>query len=285
MFLLAGCGLRYTPQITPEDAQTIRRNQIEKTLTDDFAQQHKTYQPVAYSESVKIKPKSYQKLDSLFEQKYQLERIGKTDSQLEEQIKIQQIICQNDTNQVLIMERHIFTLEGDSVAEILSGDFYFDKQNQLKDVKFTESNHIDKDYVNYYPLYIFEEPFLGGSELTTDEKEFYSQYKTEINRRLDKDAFLNLTLQLMQIAYYKRSLNTETLLKELTRKIVHEGKSNYNDEVFLTIEQVAENHELTNYHVVYQSVTKKETGTFTNRYSLNFDPYLMFMNKEEIPIQ
>lgn len=285
IFLLSNCGLRYTPQITPEEAQIIRRDIIEGTLVDEFKAQDKSYTPIAYANSVKIKPVSYQKLDSLFSQKLQLEKVRKTNPALEEEIKKQQVICQNDTNQIFWMERHIFTLEADSIAEILSGDFYFDTENQLKDVKFTESYHINKNYINFYQLYVFEQPFMGDSYLSDEEKDFYRVYKSELQNRSNKDAFMELTLQLMQVAYYKRSLNTETLLKELTRKKVHNDKSNYSDEVFLKIEQLTENDILKKYHIEYQSATRSASGMYTKRYSLNFDPYLMLINISEIPIQ
>lgn len=285
LFILSSCGLRYTPQTTPQDALTIRRNIIEKTLADEFETQQKRYEPIAFANTIKIKPESYQKLDSLFEKKYQTERYGGRDANLDEQIRIQQIICQNDTNQVLTMERHVFTLEGDSLAEILSGDFYFNQQNRLEDLKFTESYYIDKDYINYYKLYIFEEPFLGSEYISSEEKDFYQQYKSELERRSNKDQFMELTLQLMQMAYYKRSLNTETLLKEATRKYIHHGKTNYSDEVFVKIEQVAIDNELQSYHVEYQSAIKTANGVFTKRYSVNFDPYLLPIDSEEIPVQ
>lgn len=286
IFFFTSCGLRYTPQQTPGETQIIRRSIIEKTLKDEFETQHKRYEPIAFASPVKIKPASYQKLDSLFAKKYELERYGmKVGIDLEEEIRIQQIVCQNDTNAVLTMERHIFTLEGDSLGEILSGDFYFNQQNQLHDLKFTESYHIDKNYINYYQTYIFEEPFLGGTYLTSEESDFYRQYKSELERRTNRDEFMNLTLQLMQIAYYKRSLRVETLLKELTRKNVHNDRANYNDEVFVRIEQVAEEGELKSYEVEYQSVIKNSEGVYTKRYQLTFDPYLLVVALKEIPIK
>lgn len=281
--VLASCGLKYTPQATPESTLEKRKALIEQTIENDFRPMRKTYTPIGYGNSVKIKPVSYQKLDSLFERKYQLERIGKRDANLDEAIKIQQIVCQNDTNEILYMERHIFTLEGDSSAEILSGDFYINKQNELKEVKFTESYHIDKNYINYYMIYVFEQPFLGEDYLSKDEQNFYRLYKTELQNRQNKDAFLEHTLQLMQIAYYKRTLDSQTLLKELTRKKVHNDKTNYSDEVFIKIEQITENGQLNEYVIVYQSAIKTLDGIFTKRYQLEFDPYLMLLSVQEIP--
>lgn len=284
LFVIGSCGLRYVPQETPQSSQADRRTLIEETIQREFKTQGKTYSPIGWSESVKIKPVSYLKLDSLFAKKYDLERIGKTDKNLEEAIKLQQIACKEDTNQVLYLERHIFSLTKDTSAEILSGDFYITKDNYLKDVKFTESYHVDKNYINYYTLYIFEQPFLGGEALTSDEKSFYDLYKSAIQTRSDKDAFLNNTLKLMQIAYYKRSLDTQTLLKELTRKIVHNDKSNYSDEVFVKIEQVGDGNKLLKYVVVYQSMSKSVNGFFIQKFQLEFDPYLMLLSKEEIAI-
>jgi hypothetical protein len=283
LILVSSCGLRYVPQETPQSSESDRRALIEETIQREFKSQNKTYTPIGYGETVTIKPVSYLKLDSLFAQKYNLEKRGKSDANLEEAIKMQQIVCKEDTNQVLYLERHVFTLTSDTSAEILSGDFYIGKDNYLKDVKFTESYHVDKDYINYYSLYVFEQPFLGGETLTTDEKNFYTLYKAALQTRTDKDAFLNNTLKIMQIAYYKRTLDTQTLLKELTRKYVHNNQSNYSDEVFVKIEQVSDGNQLIKYVVQYQSVSKTTTGFFTTKQELEFDPYLMLLSKKELP--
>lgn len=284
VFSLYSCGLRYTQQTTPTSLQTDRRELIEETIQREFSSQKKAYTPIGYGETVKIKPVSYLKLDSLFAQKYDLEQRGKTDAQLEEAIKMQQIICQEDTNKVLYLERHVFTLTSDTSAEILSGDFYITKDNQLHDVKFTEAYHVDKDYISYYTLYVFEQPFLGGEMISSEEKDFYKLYKEALTTRPNKDAFLNNTLKLMQVAYYKRTLDVQTLIKELTRKYVHQGKSNYSDEVFVKIEQVGNENELQKYVVVYQSVTKTSQGFYTKKYQLEFDPYLMLLSQQEIAL-
>lgn len=284
VFSLYSCGLRYTQQTTPTSLQADRRELIEETIQREFSSQKKAYTPIGYGETVKIKPVSYLKLDSLFAQKYDLEQRGKTDAQLEEAIKMQQIICQEDTNKVLYLERHVFTLTSDTSAEILSGDFYITKDNQLHDVKFTEAYHVDKDYISYYTLYVFEQPFLGGEMISSEEKDFYKLYKEALTTRPNKDAFLNNTLKLMQVAYYKRTLDVQTLIKELTRKYVHQGKSNYSDEVFVKIEQVGNENELQKYVVVYQSVTKTSQGFYTKKYQLEFDPYLMLLSQQEIAL-
>lgn len=285
LFILVSCGLKYTPQVTPSASQTERRMVIEKTIEDDFKPLGKTYSPIGYAPTIKIKPLSYQKLDSLFSVKYQLEQEGKKDPELEQQIAVQKIICENDTNEVIYLERHVFTLTRDSISEILSGNFYLNNQNELKNVEFTQSYRVKKDYISYYTLYAFEQPFLGGNYLTNDEAGFYKMYKAELERRVDKDAFMQLTLELMQIAHYKQSLNTETLIKELTRKSVHDNSSNYGDENFIKMEQITDNGVLSKYVVVYQSSEKTMNGTFLHRYQLEFDPYLMLMDKQEIPIQ
>lgn len=283
IFALSSCGLRYEPPVTPESSQQDRRYLIERTIEQEFASLHKTYQPIGYGETVKIKPVSYLKLDSLFAQKYELERTGRRDVNLDEAIKKQQIICKNDTNEVLYLERHVFTLEGEDGADILSGDFYITKNNELKDVQFTETYKINKDYINYYKLYAFEQPFLGGNYPSNEEQDFYALYKEELHNRTKKDEFLENTLRLMQIAYYKRSLETQTLLKELTRKFVHNDRSNYSDEVFIKIERLTGEDNLISYLVVYQSVVKTSEGIYTKKHQLTFDSFLVLESMDEIP--
>lgn len=282
--IATSCGLKYTPQATLEYTQEQRRNLIEKTLTDDFAKMGKKYASIGYANSVKIKPASYHRLDSLFEIKYHMERNGRSAAYLDEAIKIQQIRCQNDTNEIVYLEKHVFTLEGKE-AEILAGDFYINKDNQLKDVKFTESYQISKDYINFYTLYAFEQSFLGNDYITEDEQNFYRLYKSELqNRGIQKNDFLEHSLKLMQIASYKRTIDTQTLLKELTRKIVHKDKSNYSDEVFVKIEQEKDGEQITKYIVVYQSMSKTTEGFFTKKHQLEFDSFLFPIGNFELAI-
>ena len=290
MFLFLGsCGLKYTPQVTPETKQEERKLVIESEIRKEFAARNMQYKSIGYGEMVMIKPASYIRLDSLFEVKYNLEQQGKRTKDLDQDIAMQRLICQNDTNEVLYMEQHVFSLEGDSTAEVLSGNFSLNANNDLRKVEFSYSYVIPKYLVNYYNFYILETAFLtNNSAPTSQEREFYESYKNELSNRKgqNEDAFLIHTLRLMQVARANQSLDKQKTLESLTRLAVHNGDKNYKSEVFVKVNQHAEvSGEISFYIVEYQFA--KPTGDesyVTEKYSVQFDPFFSLIAKEKIEL-
>lgn len=282
--LLGSCGLKYTPQVPPEEKQLERQQVIEATIKDEFAVRNMQYKSIGFGKTTTVKPVSFIKLDSLFEIKYNLEQQGRVDRALDEEIAVQRLICQNDTNEILYMEQHVFSLENDSIAEVFSGDFVMNGRNELKKVKFTESYTIPKSLVKYYNYYILEESFMGYNDPTKGELEFYRMYKTELANRSNKDAFLSHTLNLMEIARNKKSLEKQVFLEELTRQALHNGSKDYKSEFFLKIEQsVMTNGEVEFYFIDYQSEMMDTDKQYAvKKYSLTFDPFLVLLSKDLI---
>lgn len=281
------CGLKYTPQVSPENKREERKLVIESEIRKEFSERKMQYKSIGFGESVTLKPASYILLDSLFEVKYNLESQGKRTKELDDQIAMQRLICQNDTNEVLYMEQHVFSLEGDSTAEVLSGNFSLNSNNELRKVEFTASYSIPKDLVNYYNFYILESSFLTNNTTPTiQEREFYNVYKAELQNRSgnNEDEFLIHTLRLMQVARTNKSLEKQKTLESLTRLAVHKGDKNYKSEVFVKVEQSAEESGVISfYSVEYQFA--KPTGSesyITEKYNVQFDAFFSLIALEKI---
>lgn len=283
----AGCGLKYTPQATPENKRDERKLVIENEIRKEFAARKMEYKSIGYGEMVTLKPASYMLLDSLFEKKYNLEQQGKRTNKIDEEIAMQRLICKNDTNEVLYMEQHVFSLEGDSTAEVLSGNFSLNANNDLRKVQFTASYGIPKDLVKYYNYYILETAFLTPHTVpSVSEGEFYASYKAEMQKRSgdNADAFLVHTLRLMQVGNSNASLDKQKTLESLTRLAVHKGKKEYKNEVFVKVEQNAdESGNILFYSVEYQFARSTGTESYvTEKYLVQFDSFFTQIGIEKI---
>ncbi len=287
VFTFTSCGLKYPPQVSPENKREERKLVIESEIRKEFGERKMQYKSIGFGEPVTLKPPSYMTLDSLFELKYKLEQQGKRTADLDEQIVIQRLICQNDTNEVLYMEQHVFSLEGDSIAEVLSGNFSLNSNNELRKVNFTSSYIIPKDLVSYYNFYVLETAFLTNNSVPTrQEMEFYQAYKAELQNRagINEDEFLVHSLKLMKVARNNQSLDKQKTLEALTKLAVHKNNKSYKNEVFVKVEQHADDSGIIRfYEVQYQFA--KPTGTesyVTERYAVQFDSFFSLIGIEKI---
>lgn len=283
---LGSCGLRYEPQTPPEDRQLQRQRIIESKIKEEFAEKKMTYKSIAFGNTVTVKPSSFIKLDSLFEEKYKLEQQSRRNKDLEEQIAIQRLVCQTDTNEILYMEEHVFSLSSDSSSEVLSGNFSLNSKNEIRKVEFTQSYSIPSNLITYYTYYLLNESFMYSSSAPSeDEQNFYELYKTKAGTLFgqQKENFIISTLKLMKIARTKKSLEKQMFLEELTRNEVHEGIKDFKDAVFLRVDQVSKPNNEIDYYIVEYQFSKKtgENSYVTEKYVLQFDPYLVLLSKEK----
>jgi hypothetical protein len=285
--ILSSCGLQYVPQTPPEDRQLQRQRVIESKIKAEFEPQKKTYRSIAFGKTTTVKPVSFIKLDSLFEQKYQLEQTGRKDKKLDENIGIQRLICQTDTNEILYMEEHVFSLETDSSAEVLSGNFALNIKNEIRQVEFTNAYTIPRNLVSFYGYYVLNESFMFFSENPAPEEEtFYQYYKTQAGKLFgyQKEQFIINTLKLMKLARSFKSLEKQLFLKELTKLEVHGINTNYESAVYNKIDQFSTSKNEVDYYLVeYQFVEKvSDIKSELRKYVLKFDPYLMLISKEKM---
>ena len=285
--LLNSCGLQYQPQTPPEDRQLQRQRVIESKIKSEFEPQKKTYRSIAFGKTTTIKPVSFIKLDSLFEQKYQLEQTGRKDRKLDEKIGIQRLVCQSDTNEILYMEEHVFSLETDTSAEVLSGNFALNIKNEIRQVEFIAAYTIPSNLVAFYGYYVLNESFMYFSEqAATEEDDFYKFYKNKAGTLLgyQKEQFIVNTLKLMKLARTNRSLEKQLFLRELTKTEIHGISTNYENASFNKIDQFSTaKNEVDYYLVEYQFVERvSDIKTELRKYVLKFDPYLVLISKEKM---
>ncbi len=284
-FFFGSCGLQYVPQTPPEDKQLQRQKVIESKIKTEFEEKKMTYKSIAFGKTVTIKPASFIKLDSLFEEKYKLEQAGRRDRDLEERIDIQRLVCQTDTNEILYMEEHVFSLTSDSVSEVLSGDFSLNSRNEIRSVEFTQSYVIPSDLVTFYTFYVLNESFMFSSaEPSAEEADFYELYKGQAANLFggQKEAFVVHTLKLMKLARSKKSLQKQMFLEELTKQELDIQISK--DAEFTRVDQVSKANDDVDYYIVECMATRKsgDTSFVKEKYSLKFDAYLMLISKEKM---
>lgn len=285
ILILQSCGLNYVPQEIPENKELERQRVIESSIKTDFEPKKMTYEGIAFGETTIMKPRSYQRLDSLFEVRYRLEQNGKTDRKLEEEIGIQRIICQTDTSQIVYLVEHVFGLISKDSCQIMNGNFALNGKSELIDVEFAESFFIDTELLPYYKAYVLNESFIYlGSEVYQQESEFYTAYKsyTATLSGNERSKFIEQTLRVMLYANKNKSLETKGLIKTATRYIVNGNSPDFKDEKFIKIDQLVDDKGNTkNYIVEYQvDITNINAKFETHFYTILFDPFLQVVEKE-----
>lgn len=287
--IIAACGLKYTPVESPQAYEVRRHDTIEAYLGRTFA--NSNYQSIAFGESQTIKPVSYTKLDSLFAVKYANEKKGNHSKELDHKIELQRMISLNDTNKVVFIENHVFSIGTGDTLEIYDGNFNLTSDFRILDVNLNESVYLSKKYDEIYKVYLFEEAFVAlGNSASTAEKNFYTIYKEYAASLTGKrrDAFIQHTLNLMIYANKVNTLDTEALLQYAIIKQVH-GNSyiNHLDKFSALEERFSLNDKNEEVFIGYQlSCTFAETTTNSiqvmKSYLFIFDEYLQFIEKREL---
>jgi hypothetical protein len=277
------CGLKYVPTESPDTFEQKRQQAVEQYVIKEMESQQKKYSSIAFTESQIIKPLSYQKLDSLYLQKYQNESKNQLDLQLEENIERQRIITLNDTNKVIYIENHIFSLGLGDTIEFYTAQFQINKELFVEDVILKESVYLPKHYNELYKEYLFEESFLyPGNFASSDELNFYTFFKQPLENfsKPEKDAFILHTLKLMELAGKKNSLKTNDLLKAQTSTKFHGNSYENFNEIFSEINEIIQLDQdgkevVVGYEFEYSS-TEKATNTSNqiSHYKMEFDSYL-----------
>jgi hypothetical protein len=287
LFAIASCGLKYTPQTPPETLQKTRQQVIESDLKEEFAAKGMAYKSVAFGETTTVKPVSFMQLDSLYELKYQLEQQGKSSKELERNIGIQRLIAQNDTTPILYNEAHVFSLTKGDTTQVISGSFSLNSQNKIVTADIEESIDLPKELIPYYTNYILGESFIyPGSRPEATETAFYDFYKPQADKLIGQERtdFILHTLELMQLARQKKTLDKQVFLKNLTRQAVLGDNKDYVDETFLKVEEIVNDKNVVqSYLVTYQLMRKTDEKTYEkHKYEVAFDLYLSHLWTNEI---
>jgi hypothetical protein len=280
ILVVSACGLHYTPPESPESFLDRRHNACEaymkKNLGDSIV-----YSSIAFGETVVLKPASFRSLDSLYQQKYNNEKNGTVDKELDEIIEGQRMIVQNDTNKVFYKEYHVFSIkEGDSLR-IVQSEFKLDQGAMVRDFKILESVLIPRKHNERYKQYLFNESFIYPGIFATEEEErFYNFYKSPLAELspLEKDNLINHTLNLMEIGYKKKTVRVQDLLQNQARFALFQEYKAISEETFSeifsknTVDETGK-ESLDSYWFTYTLKDTENPSKKTEYYFL-FDAYL-----------
>lgn len=281
-FLTVSCGLHFTPTPTPESATELRRKAIENYLTETFQKDSSVYKSLAFGKTKTLKPISYQQLDSLYSIKYKMEQEGRRDKDLENDILIQRQIALNDTNGLIYLENHLFSLTSNKFTTVYSAQLQTNLANEITAVEIYETTNIAPQNLELFQIYTFEESFLQpGFKPLAQEQNFYKKYKNHASTLSgeSKDKFIQNTLDIMRAAQRVQNLNTVPLLSEIVReRILGNNRQSAKNENFEAMEELYEkidNTEIFTGYLVKYSFQKIENGLTTSyKYLIKASPYL-----------
>lgn len=219
IIVLNSCGLKYEKGPTLEEINTNRRLSLESQLKKDYASLKKTYTPLEYGNSSIIKPISYKRLDSLFNEKYKLEQNGLPTQKIDIDIELQRAIIAKDTNEIAYIETHWFQLQQDTLMEYIVGEFALDKKNEIIEMTTLDYFNTSKSDMSMAQKYMKETGFAFSNSFTTElELEFYAFMKTRASQLVgsEKNEFLKHVFNVMRIANKEQNLATEVIARQLT---------------------------------------------------------------------
>ncbi|TNE53619.1 MAG: hypothetical protein EP338_10230 [Bacteroidetes bacterium] len=283
LLILASCGLRYTPVESPRDMIKKRQQMIIDQLSADFAKEHVQYQAVRFGQSITIKPPSHYTLDSLYGVKYELEKKGLINRELENQIALQRQVVLQDNQEIYYREQHIFSIKDSIQTSLIFADLSVNTQNQVVTMDIHQSHELEENQKFYFACFFLRESFLYPSSYMDESEEAFYEYYGEKFQQLqgkEQTTFLSFTLQLMKKARQERNLDKVNLIKQMVREYAQGTRKNYLNERFDSIEEFFDDQDqLAYYKVIYTfSVKGEENDYHSQQCELYLDPYLQLQD-------
>ena len=288
LLVVSSCGLRYTPPETAEEFEDRRHRAIERHFQLELQKDSLEYRSIAFGETTFIKPSSYRVLDSLFEIKYQNEKKGIRDKELENIISEQQDIVRLDTSKVKYLEHHVFSYPYKDSIQVIESEVMINRDLTILSVDILSLALITKRNDERYKQYLFEESFVYPGTMATEEEEFFYRYFKQAHftaPTYEKDALLEHILNLMEIGYKRKTIRTFDLLiiqarNELTKQL-RALPSEQISEVYtniITLENGQE--EIQKYWFSYSYVDSELNKR--RQFYFEFDPLLRIEKKVEL---
>lgn len=255
-----------------------RKKKVEEYIAGEYKATNSTYTSLLYGETTVVKPMNFVILDSLYNVKYNNERQGLFEEELEEKIGNQKQIIQRDTTKVIYIEHHVYAITDSINSEINFADISIDPQLNVKDFKISEQHIIPKDLLPIYEAYLSEESIVHPTYLaTSSEHELYRFYKSQYEALsfAEREDFLVHTLKVFQLARAIRTIDTETLLKSIGIKLVFDRNYDRTVDNFKSIDGLFVDDVLIGYIANLETIGEK--------YVLKFSPYLELETVQKVP--
>lgn len=274
------CGSYYAKNVAVKDnASTLsKKESIENAIRSNFDKDY-SYKSITYGTSSVLKPRAYRELDSLFAIKYDLQQKGKRDEQLEKRIQIQKAKAESETNPILYVENHVFSMTRNDSSIVINANFYLNKQNQVQRLEVVEALDVPKILWNTYTYWLFEDNILspGNTNPTQNDRDFYKVYKGHANTLVgtQRDEFIIHTLRVMDVIKLTKSYSKTGILKSLVKTLAHADGATYTQSSFEAIEEeVNSDDEVLSYIVKYSYSNDKLKTVVKN---FRFDPFLQLI--------
>ncbi|MBI2259718.1 MAG: hypothetical protein HYU67_12590 [Flavobacteriia bacterium] len=281
-FTLFSCeSIKYQPVETPAQKEKTRIKSIEDQLFETFKNKEIKYQSVAFGTGKIVKPTVYFTLDSLYQKKYILEKKGKIDNELENEIDKTVNLILSDTSQIYFIENHVFTSIEFGQKFIQNAQIICDKKDKIQTIDIIESYQIPSHLDTYFSKWVFNESFVH-SGYTVDENElaFYTFYRSVFDKLEgnEKQLFLIHVLELMKIADDYDTLEKGQLIHALLNKHF-KGNSLLTEE--LQIDNISEeSDEFGNILSYFVELIHIKSG-LTKKYLVQMNPFLEIIDKKE----
>lgn len=219
---VSSCGLKYVPGPSLEDLAKSRKEILEQKLAQDFGAVNKRYISLTYGETVVVKPQSYQRLDSLFEEKYRLSQLGLSAKELDPLIETQKMALLADTTEVLYMETHWFELVQDTTCEFIIAQCFLNNKNELRKMDFIDEFQTGKSNQVWAEKYMKEDWFTRNMDgfTSNDDLAFYALMKNKEFGLKDeeKNKFLNNVFLVMRFAAENQSTASQGIALKLAAR-------------------------------------------------------------------
>ncbi|WP_343631375.1 hypothetical protein [Fluviicola sp.] len=219
---VSSCGLKYVPGPSLEDLARNRKESLEQQLAHDFGAVNKRYVSLTYGETVVVKPQSYQRLDSLFEEKYRLSKLGLSSKDIDPLIENQKMALLADTTEVLYMETHWFELIKDTTCEFIVAQCFLNNKNVLRKMEYVDEFQTGKSNQVWAEKYMKEDWLTRNMDgyTTNDDLAFYAMMKNrEFNLQGDeKNRFLENVFLVMRFASENQSTAAQGIALKLAAR-------------------------------------------------------------------
>ena len=273
---VSSCGLKYVPSPGLQELAANRRESLEQQLARDFGKVNKKYVSLTYGETVVIKPLSYQRLDSLFEVKYNLSQNGFSTKEIDPLIENQKMVLLADTTEVLYMETHWFELVQDTSCEFIIAQCFLNNRNVLRKMEFINEFKTGISNQLWAEKYMKEEWLTRDIGYTpNDDLSFYSQMKNqEFNLKGEEKAlFLENVFLVMRFISENKSTAPQGIVLKLAARQMKNEIPNFNASEYTFSFKTVNNLRLKQDLYVVEAVSETDQKVVvTRRYDLFFMP-------------
>ena len=282
--LFFGCATTYIRDTASTDRKQARQEAIQESIRKDFSESTR-YINFGFGDEYIVKPPSFRPLDSLYNVRYSESQYGglsrNRSKELDDQIAAVFKRVVGDTILFKYEIAHLFGVEDGDSIKFVSATYLLDANYEVEKVSIEFFFRDHKRFARQFAEFMRRESFMHSSYTPTqEENQFYAFFDSGLNSittAVRKGNFISHILHVMRAASIQKTLNTETLIKQLivsdiTAQVI-DYKSVKWSPVFTLVD---ENNNLEGYYVEHEWTYKNASGEeFTLLRRFNLDIYFI----------